>query len=67
MTKKLDLHIEDLEDRIAPALLLPNGTTLFSQMMVPNGDSLFPTLERFGEDVLGPWNAHIHSPAIDPV
>ena len=30
MTKKLSLKIEDLEDRIAPGLILPNGMVIFS-------------------------------------
>ena len=30
MTKKLSLKIEDLEDRIAPGLLLPNDMVIFS-------------------------------------
>lgn len=30
MTKKLTLQIEDLEDRIAPSLILPNGNEMFA-------------------------------------
>lgn len=34
MTKKLTLQIEDLEDRIAPSLILPNGNELFAGDML---------------------------------
>ena len=30
MTKKLSLQIEDLEDRIAPSIILPNGNEIFA-------------------------------------
>lgn len=37
MVKKLSLQIEDLEDRIAPSLCLPNGVEIFAGDML-NGE-----------------------------
>lgn len=44
MTKKLDLHIEDLEDRIAPALVLPNDMLIFSGFDNPAPGDFHPAL-----------------------
>lgn len=63
MTKKLDLHIEDLEERIAPNLLLPSGQNIFGGGNLPNGEphpGFDPTTGRFG-----PWNAHFNADPID--
>ncbi len=90
MTKKLTLQIEDLEDRIAPSLCLPNGHEIFAGDML-HGE-FHPGLSFLGARAdaavaatighgpvfvlpdgtelgflgnVGPWSAHIMSPAID--
>lgn len=59
MTKKLDLIIEDLEDRIAPALILPNGDIIFGGMLLPNSATTHPAVAdgMSSPGFPGPWNA----------
>ena len=79
MTKKLSLQIEDLEDRIAPALVLPNDMVVFADFDNPAPGALHPSFDRAdaayaatdgynGPTIAGfnegPWSAHIASPEI---
>lgn len=59
MTKILRLNIEDLEDRIAPALILPNGDIVFSGFMLPHGNAPHPAIAdgMSSPGFPGPWNA----------
>ena len=70
MTKKLSLKIEDLEDRIAPALLLPNDMLMFSGFDNAAPGPLHPALmngvgEHSNGHAAGPWSAAFNSPVID--
>lgn len=81
MTKKLTLKIEDLEDRIAPALLLPNGDLIFSNFDNAAPGDLHPSFGRDGAAYAattdyngpivlggfneGPWSATVVAPPID--
>ena len=58
MPRKLKLEVEDLERRIAPGLLLPNGEVIFGNFMLPNGDP-HPVGPHGGDNsgFPGPWNA----------
>lgn len=62
MTMKLNLTIEDLEDRIAPDLLLPNGNTIFVDHDNPAPGDCHPSLENEANvssnwHGWGPWSA----------
>lgn len=62
MTKKLTLQIEDLEDRIAPALILPNGMPMFLGFDNAAPGPLHPALangveEHSNFNGFGPWSA----------
>ena len=61
MPGKLKLEIEDLEERIAPGLLLPNGEVMFGNFLLPNGDP-HPVGPLGGDNsgFPGPWNAVNH-------
>jgi hypothetical protein len=55
MTKKLSLTVEDLEDRIAPSLILPNGKEMFVDDML-HGDlhpGLFTRSDAAAEATFG--------------
>lgn len=86
MSKILSLKIEDLEERIAPSLCLPNGHEIFAGDMLHGElhpglftradaaiDATFghgpvfilPDGTDPGLSNVGPWSAHIMSPAID--
>lgn len=62
MTKKLTLKIEDLEDRIAPALVLPNEMVLFLGFDNAAPGPFHPSLmngveEHSNGQAAGPWSA----------
>ncbi len=62
MTKKLSLQIEDLEDRIAPALVLPNDMVIFADFDNPAPGEFHPAFAHSPAE--GPWQAHFNSPVI---
>lgn len=81
MVKKLNLKIEDLEDRIAPALVLPNDMVIFSGFDNPAPGDFHPALTARDATALdattgngpsvsgfgneGPWSATVVSDEID--
>lgn len=66
MVKKLTLQIEDLEDRIAPSLCLPNGHEIFAGDML-HGE-FHPALGFLGARAGAAVEATFgHGPVFEPV
>jgi hypothetical protein len=62
--KKLSLKVEDLEEKIAPVLMLPNGNEVFVGEDNPAPFDKHPSIDSEvpGQGAPGPWVTHLGGP-----